>query len=136
MTEDQGRKRAPTPLRRSSFVLRHVARRPSQIGSERKEQDSMADTTSYRLALIGFGAVGQGLAQILRYHSDWLAQRYGVALRIVAVYTHSRGSLYDPAGLDPADLLEEIARVGHLRDLPAYSDHDPLDLIERSGADV
>jgi homoserine dehydrogenase len=96
----------------------------------------MADTTTYRLALIGFGAVGQGLAQILRYHSDWLAQRYGVALRIVAVYTRGRGSLYNPAGLDPADLLEEIARVGHLHDLPAHSDHDPLEIIERSGADV
>ncbi len=76
----------------------------------------MADTTSYRLALIGFGSVGQGLAQILRYHSDWLVRRYGVALRIVAVSTRSRGSVYDPAGLDPAALLEEITRVGHLRD--------------------
>jgi homoserine dehydrogenase len=96
----------------------------------------MAETTSYRLALIGFGAVGQGLVQILRYHSDWLAQRYGVALRIVAVCTRSRGSLYDPAGLDPAALLEELVRIGHLRDLPEHSDHDPLEIIERSGADV
>ena len=96
----------------------------------------MANTTSYRLALIGFGAVGQGLVQILRYHSDWLAQRYGVALQLVAVCTRSRGSLYDPAGLDPAVLLEEQVRVGHLRDLPEYSDQDALEIIERSGADV
>jgi homoserine dehydrogenase len=96
----------------------------------------MAETTSYRLALIGFGAVGQGLAQILRYHSDWLAERYGVALQIVAVSTRSRGSVYDAAGLDPAALLEEIVRVGHLRDMPAASEIGPLELIERSGADV
>jgi homoserine dehydrogenase len=96
----------------------------------------MADTTTYRLVLVGFGAVGQGLAQILRYHSDWLAQRYGVVLRIVAVCTRSRGSLYDASGLDPAVLLEEIARVGHLRGLPEQSQHDPLEIIERSGADV
>ena len=30
----------------------------------------MADTTIYRLALIGFGSAGQGLAQILRDHGD------------------------------------------------------------------
>src|SRR5215208_2254256 len=81
----------------------------------------MADKTIYRLALIGFGAVGQGLAQILRYHSDWLAQRYGVVLRIVAVCTRDRGSLYDTAGIDPAILLEEIERVGHLRELAPQS---------------
>ena len=96
----------------------------------------MADKTTYRLALIGFGAVGQGLAQILRYHSDWLARRYGVGLRITAVCTRSRGNLYDPNGLDPAILLEEVARVGHLRDLPALTDRDVFDIIERAEADV
>ena len=96
----------------------------------------MADKTTYRLALIGFGAVGQGLAQILRYHSDWLARRYGVGLRIAAVCTRSHGNLYDPDGLDPAILLEEVARVGHLRDLPALTDRDAFDIIERTDADL
>jgi homoserine dehydrogenase len=96
----------------------------------------MADSTTYRLALIGFGAVGQGLAQILRYHSDWLEQRYGVVPRIVAICTRDRGSLYDPAGLDPAILLEEIKHVGHLRDLEAQSGWDAFEMIERAAADV
>lgn len=96
----------------------------------------MPDVTTYRLALIGFGAVGQGLAQILRYHGDWLERRYGVALRIVAVCTRARGSLYDPSGLDPAALLEAIEIAGHLRELPASSGWDPLEMIARAGADV
>ena len=65
----------------------------------------MADTTIYRLALIGFGSAGQGLAQILRDHGESLIRRYGVDLRIVAVCTHTRGSLYDADGLDSAALL-------------------------------
>jgi homoserine dehydrogenase len=96
----------------------------------------MVDTTTYRLALIGFGSAGQGLAHILRHHSDWLARRYGVALRIVAVCTRSRGSLYDPAGLDPAALLEAIQIDGQLPDLPTQVNWDPIELIEQAEADV
>ena len=41
----------------------------------------------YRLALIGFGNVGQGLAQILIDRGDWLKERFGVRFQIVAVST-------------------------------------------------
>ena len=96
----------------------------------------MADTTIYRLALIGFGSAGQGLAQILRDHGESLAQRYGVEMRIVAICTRTRGSLYDLDGLDPAALLEAITRDGHLRNLAGQRDWSPLDMIEQADADV
>jgi homoserine dehydrogenase len=96
----------------------------------------MAEITIYRLALIGFGSAGQGLAQILRDHGDSLARRYGVALRIVAVGTRGRGSLYDMDGLDPAALLAAIAGDGHLRNLAGQRDWSSLDMIEQAGADV
>ena len=96
----------------------------------------MADTTIYRLALIGFGSAGQGMAQILRDHGHALARRYGVDLRIVAVCTQRRGSLFDPDGLDPAALLEAIQQAGHLRNLAGQRDWSPLDMIEQADADV
>jgi homoserine dehydrogenase len=96
----------------------------------------VADITTYRLILIGFGSAGQGLAQILRYHGEWLRRRYGVAPLLVGVCTRGRGSLYDPDGLDPAVLLEEIERAGHLRGLPAARDWTPLDMLEQAEADV
>jgi homoserine dehydrogenase len=96
----------------------------------------MADTTIYRLALIGFGSAGQGLAHILRDQGESLARRYGVTLQIVAVSTRSRGSLYDPDGLDPAALLQAIAQDGHLRNLAPQRDWSPLDMIEQANADV
>ena len=96
----------------------------------------MADITTYRLMLIGFGSAGQGLAQILRYHNEWLIDRYGVDLRIVAVSTRSRGTLYDPEGLDPAALLEAIGNQGDLRGLDGQRGWNPLELIEQANADV
>ena len=78
----------------------------------------MADTTTYRLLLVGFGAAGQGLAQILRYHGEWLRERYGVDLQIVAVCTRNRGTLFADEGLDPTGLLDAIAQTGHLLGLP------------------
>src|SRR3954469_20531138 len=96
----------------------------------------MADTTIYRLALIGFGAAGQRLAQILRDNGESLTRRYGVDLRIVAICTRTRGSLYDADGLDPAALLEAITHDGHLRNLARQRDWSPLDMIEQAAADV
>jgi len=58
-----------------------------------------------RLALIGFGVVGQGFAEILQERGDQLAASYGWAGQIVAVGDLLRGSLYHPEGLDPAALL-------------------------------
>jgi homoserine dehydrogenase len=96
----------------------------------------MSPTTTYRLALVGFGAVGQGLTRLLSDYGDRLAQRYDVALQLVAICTHSRGNLYDPNGLDPAVLLNAIKQVGHLRDLPGQTGLGVLDLVERRAADV
>jgi homoserine dehydrogenase len=96
----------------------------------------MSTITTYRVVLVGFGAVGQGLAQILRDHSARLAQRYSAALRLVAVCTRSRGSLYNPDGLDPAVLLDTMLQAGSLRGLPGQSSLGVLDIIERGAADV
>ena len=59
-----------------------------------------------RLALIGFGNVGQGFARILVERGEWLRDRFGLDPRIVAVSDFVKGSVYDPGGLDPEALLE------------------------------
>jgi homoserine dehydrogenase len=92
-----------------------------------------------RLVLIGFGNVGQGFAQILRDKGADLQARYGVSLRLVGVSTASKGTLYHPDGLDPADLLEALARDGHLRGVAqagALRAWDSAQLIAHAEADV
>ncbi len=63
---------------------------------------------THRLILVGFGNVGQGLAQLLLDRSAALAADFGCAFQIVGVCTRSRGSVYASAGLDAAVLLEAV----------------------------
>ena len=65
-----------------------------------------------KIALIGFGNVGQGLAQILRGRAGSLAAEQDFRPVLVAVATRSRGTLVNPNGLDPAALLDAIAAGG------------------------
>ena len=59
-----------------------------------------------KLILIGFGAVGQGFAEILRDKAAELAQTHGFSANIVGVVTATKGSLYHPQGLDMLSLLD------------------------------
>ncbi len=60
------------------------------------------------LLLIGFGAVGQGFAEILHEKSARLQER-GFAPRIIGVITATRGGLYRRDGLDIPALLAAAA---------------------------
>ena len=64
----------------------------------------------YRLALIGFGNVGQGLAQILIDRGDWLKEHFGVRFPIVAVSDPLKGSRYDTDGLHVPGLLASVGK--------------------------
>jgi len=65
---------------------------------------------SYRLAIIGFGNVGQGLAQILDERGEDLRVRNGVDVRITAISDIRLGSIYNPAGFSPRLLLDAAKR--------------------------
>src|SRR5450432_2287815 len=90
-----------------------------------------------RLALIGFGAVGQGLVEILEAKGDWLASEYGLHSTVVAVTTRSKGSLYRPDGLALPRLLTAI-KQGNLSYYPDESalvrDLGPFDVIRQTNA--
>ncbi len=94
---------------------------------------------THKLALIGFGSVGQGLAQILRDKKDSLSQGFGFEAQIVAVATRSKGSLYHPEGLDIAQLLPAIKKgsLAHYPDSPGLQrGWDNLKTIRQSNAET
>lgn len=92
---------------------------------------------TYRLALIGFGNVGQGFAQILSERGDVIEQQQGVRFVIVAVSDLLKGSVYDPAGLDPEALLAAVRITGKVEGVSApHKDWDALRTITESSADV
>ncbi len=90
-----------------------------------------------KIALIGFGVVGQGLLEILRDKGAELKAQYGIEAQVVAVATRSNGTLYNPTGLDIPKLLAAA------NDFSQYSDasglergQDILSLIKNCNADV
>lgn len=94
----------------------------------------------HKLALIGFGTVGQGLAEILQVKGDALRDALGFEAQIVAVTTLSRGTLYHPDGLNIGQLLEVVKNGGALTDYPdtpgLQRDWDNLKVIGESNADT
>lgn len=93
----------------------------------------MASRTQ-RLIVVGFGSVGQGLAEIIERRGAWLEQRHGLALRLVGVATRGWCS-YDPHGLEPGALLA-AARARDPERLPARRPWSPQELVARAEADV
>jgi len=93
---------------------------------------------THKLALIGFGTVGQGLAEILRDKGDLLRENLGFDGQIVAISDFIKGSLYHPDGLDVAALLEVVQSTGKLDDYPdqpgLVRGWDSLTTIRRSNA--
>lgn len=91
-----------------------------------------------KIALIGFGVVGQGFVEILQQKGDQLREQDGLDVQVVAVTTRSRGTLFDPAGLDLNALL--AIGSGPFDTYPtaadALRDWNALTMIEHSGADV
>ncbi len=75
-------------------------------------------TTPHRLALIGFGNVGQALAKIIAAKQADLKQLRHIRLQIVAVATPGKGSLYHPDGLDIAALFAALEKDGTFAGYP------------------
>ena len=90
-----------------------------------------------RLALIGFGNVGQGFIQLLQERGSALYRQSGVQLKVVAVCDLVQGSVYNPEGLDPAVLLQ-ASQMDHsfARLQTSLTDWNALEVIQHSNAHI
>lgn len=92
-----------------------------------------------KLALIGFGTVGQGLCEILLSRTDKLKSDYDFDWKVVAVSDFQKGSVYAPGGLDARELLD---LAGSGKSLETYrgknveTGWDALRTIKESNADI
>ena len=59
-----------------------------------------------KIALIGFGTVGQGLCEILLSKKNEFKMKYNLEWDIVAISDMLKGSVYSPSGLDVSELLK------------------------------
>jgi len=83
-----------------------------------------------KVILLGFGTVGQGLAQALAEKGSFLKER-GLSFDLVAV-ADSSSSVTDEGGLDPTSLIERKRSTGRVGE----STEGAIDLIRDVDSDV
>jgi homoserine dehydrogenase len=95
---------------------------------------------AHKLAFIGFGVVGQGLAEILRDKKEALKQDEGFEAKLVAISDLMKGSIYHPNGLDIDTVLHVLKETGNLENYPKtpglVTGWDSLKTIRETNADT
>ncbi len=87
-----------------------------------------------KIALLGFGTVGQGLCEILLKKRNYLKEKYNYDFSIVAVADFVYGSAYNPDGLDIPYMLDKAkAKQKFTKDITQM---DNITLIKECNADV
>lgn len=88
----------------------------------------------HKIAILGFGTVGQGISEILLNKKEYLKNKYDFEYDIVAVADFVFGNVYNPDGLDiPLMLQEAKEKKKFSKDL---TDWDNLELIRNCNADI
>jgi len=90
-----------------------------------------------RLALIGFGNVGQEFARLLIRKRDWLLKERGLDIEVLVIATKTRGSLISSRALDMEHVLDHLHGDGTLSDFgPESTTLAPLQIIDKTDADL
>jgi len=90
-----------------------------------------------RLSIIGFGTVGQGLAELLSSKQALLRQDFGLEVTLVSVANARHGFIYREEGLDIPTLLELAATKRPLTEHPGVKHWaSALTGLQATGGDV
>jgi len=89
-----------------------------------------------RLAIIGFGNVGQEFARMLLLKREWLLRSKGLDVEVLAIATKTKGSLLSRTALDLEKALGHLKASGTFEGLPEYCDLTPLKIINHCDADM
>ena len=90
-----------------------------------------------RLALLGFGTVGQWLAETLHTQQAWLQQEFNVVVTLISVATAHNGLIYRDDGLDIPTLLDLVATRQLLNAHPKVTHWtNVLEGLQATGGDI
>ena len=82
-----------------------------------------------KLILMGFGAVGQGVAKAISLKKDMINEKYGITLKVVAAADSSTSAICQD-GLDEELLLKTKKESGKLANYPEYgSDKSGIEVL-------
>lgn len=90
----------------------------------------------WKIGMIGFGNVGQGLVRILHAGERDFERKYGFRFCVTAIVDPVKGVLRDPEGLDLEKVLSELDASGSLKGLPQASDYGARELVCDEAVDI
>lgn len=90
----------------------------------------------FKIDFIGFGVVGQGLAEILIDKRDWLKEKYGFEFKVLSINDMKLGSIHDEEGLDLGKVMNILERDGNFKSHPKANDWGPIETIKNSGSNT
>lgn len=90
----------------------------------------------WKIGMIGFGNVGQGLVRILKAGEKDLEDKYGFQCRVTAIVDPVKGILRDPEGLDLDTVLAELDETGSLKGLPQCEGYSADNLVADEAVDI
>jgi homoserine dehydrogenase len=91
----------------------------------------------YKLALIGFGVVGQGFLELLEKKERILKEKYQLEFKVVAISDAQKGSVFSSQGINIKEALIWAKEGKNLNSFPGEENGlDALSTIERCGADI
>ncbi len=90
-----------------------------------------------RVAIIGFGNVGQEFARLILSKREWLLRKKGLDVEVLAIATKSKGSLISKNAIDLEKVLEHLKDLGTLSDFgPETTNESPVGIIKKCDADL
>ena len=93
--------------------------------------------THQRIALLGFGNVGQAFVRLLQQKKDLLLKDHGLSVTITGIFTARHGMAINPEGFDIERALQLISIGSKLDSLSSRLPiSDPIEFIRTCGADV
>ena len=90
----------------------------------------------YKIALLGFGNVGQAFVELLLEKKDDLIDKPGIGFRVVGIGSGNHGRAIDPRGLPLQDILDAYRGGASLDGFSSIPILDSTGFIEKCGADA
>lgn len=93
--------------------------------------------TDLKLALLGFGSVGQAFAKMLVEKQDDIKAAYGRGIIVTAIAARSKGNIIDPEGIDLLKVCADVEATGKFD--PAtkgFCDVSTMDIVKEADYDA
>ena len=82
----------------------------------------------FSVAMLGYGIAGKAFARILNQTHDEILAKTGYDVKVVAITTGSRGSLYSMDGLDLVEATRQLEEEGKFN--PEYAHYSTMNSME------